>query len=253
MRPRGSVLLREVDVGLRDLRGEHEPVVLLASGFPQLLRTSPVRASSPACRAHPRRRRSRCARRGFPSTRTPRSGSGRACAVLPWRPRASADRAFPRIAAVDEVTRSVPLPRASIRGHTADARRNKPERAHAPACLEGLGRRVLQRSIADLGAQVVDDDFDRADLGLDGGHARSSMESGSMALRRNPRRRTSVARDRVDQLLQSVRVAAPTQTLRDSPPGRSVERPFHQCPHQRPIPSKRVSCSISPRTAVSGR
>ena len=37
MRPRGSVLVREVDVGLRDLRGQHEPVMLLSARLSQLL------------------------------------------------------------------------------------------------------------------------------------------------------------------------------------------------------------------------
>ena len=36
VRPRGSVLLHEVDVRLRDLRGKHEAVMLFAPGFSQL-------------------------------------------------------------------------------------------------------------------------------------------------------------------------------------------------------------------------
>ena len=85
------------------------------------------------------------------------------------------------------------------------------ERPQTPACLESLERRVLQRPIADLGAQVVDDDFDRADLGLDGGNplfdgvCLDGVEEKSGC-------RTAVALDRVHQSIQSVRVAAPTQT-----------------------------------------
>ena len=35
--PRGSVLSREVEVGLRDLRGKHQSIMFVASGFSQLL------------------------------------------------------------------------------------------------------------------------------------------------------------------------------------------------------------------------
>src|SRR5262249_57920227 len=37
VRPRGPMLLREVEIGVRDFGGEHEPVVFVASGFSQLL------------------------------------------------------------------------------------------------------------------------------------------------------------------------------------------------------------------------
>src|SRR4029453_15597188 len=36
VRPRGAVLFREVDVGLRDLRGQHKSVMFVASGVSQL-------------------------------------------------------------------------------------------------------------------------------------------------------------------------------------------------------------------------
>src|SRR5258706_15543130 len=42
VRPRGAVLLREVDIGLRDLRGKHEPVVLVAACLSQL--SEPLRS-----------------------------------------------------------------------------------------------------------------------------------------------------------------------------------------------------------------
>ncbi len=37
VRPRGSVLLREVDIGFRDVRGKHEAVMFLAPGRSQRL------------------------------------------------------------------------------------------------------------------------------------------------------------------------------------------------------------------------
>jgi hypothetical protein len=36
VRPRGSVLARQVDVGLRDLRGQPQTIMLVTSGFPEL-------------------------------------------------------------------------------------------------------------------------------------------------------------------------------------------------------------------------
>jgi hypothetical protein len=36
VRPRGSVLARRVDVGLRDMRGQPQTIMLVTSGFPEL-------------------------------------------------------------------------------------------------------------------------------------------------------------------------------------------------------------------------
>jgi hypothetical protein len=85
------------------------------------------------------------------------------------------------------------------------------ERAKTPARLECLGRGVLQRSITDLGAEVVDGDFDRADVGLDRGD--SSLDAvGLDGVEKKARCRTSVGVDRIYQGVQPVQIAAPSET-----------------------------------------
>src|SRR5262249_49798273 len=85
------------------------------------------------------------------------------------------------------------------------------ERPQTPACFKRLERCVLQYPIANLGAEVVNYDFDRTNVGLDGSNSlfdgvyldRIEEKSGC---------RTSVVLDRVHHSIQSVQVAAPTQT-----------------------------------------
>jgi len=74
-----------------------------------------------------------------------------------------------------------------------------------------LERCVLQCPIANLGAKVVNDDFDRTNVGLDGGDPlfdgvwldRIEEKAGGG---------TSIVLDRTDHFIQSVQVAAPAQT-----------------------------------------
>ena len=85
------------------------------------------------------------------------------------------------------------------------------ERAESPSRFECLERRIAERPIADLGAQVVDDDLDRTDVCLDGGNPlfnavrldRVQEESG---------RRASFRVDRVHHSIQPFHVAASAQT-----------------------------------------
>ena len=80
-----------------------------------------------------------------------------------------------------------------------------------PACFKRLERCVLQCPIANLGAQVVNDDFDRTDVGFDAGNPlfdgvcldRIEEKSGYG---------TPIVFDGFHHPIQSVRVAAPAQT-----------------------------------------
>ena len=62
---------------------------------------------------------------------------------------------------------------ASFLHEGADGRcdAKEPEGREPPAQLERLVGGVLQRPVADLGAEIEDGDLDRADVRLDGSHA----------------------------------------------------------------------------------
>src|SRR5580704_17396547 len=85
------------------------------------------------------------------------------------------------------------------------------ERSQPPAGFKRLERCILQWPIANLSAQVVNDDFDRTDVGLDGGDPlfdgvrldRIEEKSGGG---------TSIVFDRVHHSIQSFLIAAPAQT-----------------------------------------
>ena len=119
-----------------------------------------------------------------------------------------------------EVARIVPEPRRNHRGADGARGAEEAEGGQAPAHLEGLVAGVGERMIADLGAQIVDHDFDRTDFRLDGsdtlldafGFHSVQQKAGSAA---------ALALDGLDQLRKALCVASAAQHGMVPGPGKS--------------------------------
>ena len=117
---------------------------------------------------------------------------------------------LPRIAAVDDVTMSVP--RASLLHQRADGSRHpkQAEGSQPPAQLEDLVAGLRERPVADLRAQVVDRRLDRADVGLDRGDS-LLYGVGCHGVQQETGRGTAVRDDPCDRAVQALFVRPPAE------------------------------------------
>src|SRR5271156_3348954 len=208
--PGGSVLSREVKVGLRDLRGKHQSIMFVAPGFSQLLESfRPEHFPQRVGRIH-----------GAVDHDMGHVDSLRCELCVECLAKHSSPSHRSRMRMLPAISTH----RRGCRGHEdcsfaarfhqrAYGRREakQSERSQAPARFKRLERGVLQCPVANLGAQVVNDDFDWTNVGLDSSNPlfdgvwldRIEEKSGCG---------TSVVFDGVHHSIQSVQVAAPAQT-----------------------------------------